>query len=77
MRHFTDKVAIVTGAASGIGAALGRELAQNGATVILANPAHQSDFYNGAHAPQIAEITGGASDRGIKVPGSTFQGSKV
>ncbi len=37
MRHFTDKVAIVTGAASGIGAALVRELAQNGATVILAD----------------------------------------
>ena len=37
MGHFTDKVAIVTGAASGIGAALGRELALNGSTVVLAD----------------------------------------
>ena len=37
MDHFTDKVAIVTGAASGIGEALGKALAQSGATVILAD----------------------------------------
>jgi NAD(P)-dependent dehydrogenase (short-subunit alcohol dehydrogenase family) len=34
---FTDKTALVTGGASGIGAALGRELARNGAEVVLAD----------------------------------------
>jgi NAD(P)-dependent dehydrogenase (short-subunit alcohol dehydrogenase family) len=37
IRAFRDAVAIVTGGASGIGAALGRELAQQGARVILAD----------------------------------------
>ena len=59
MGHFTDKVAIVTGAASGIGAALGRELARNGATVILAD-------INSSMLEEITEITCGGSDRGLK-----------
>ena len=37
MGHFTDKVAIVTGAASGIGEALGKALAQSGAKPVLAD----------------------------------------
>jgi len=37
MGHFTSKVAIVTGAASGIGKALGEALAHSGATAILAD----------------------------------------
>ncbi len=37
MGHFTDKVAIVTGAASGIGKAVAIELARNGAVVIAAD----------------------------------------
>ncbi len=37
MSHFTNKVAIVTGAASGIGKAVAIELAQNGAVVIAAD----------------------------------------
>ena len=37
MSQFRDKVAIVTGAASGIGRALGQELARRGAGVILAD----------------------------------------
>jgi NAD(P)-dependent dehydrogenase (short-subunit alcohol dehydrogenase family) len=37
IRCFQDAVAIVTGGASGIGAALGRELARRGARVILAD----------------------------------------
>src|SRR5688500_2634887 len=36
-RAFTDKVAIVTGGASGIGRALGAELARCGAHVVLAD----------------------------------------
>ena len=35
--HFLEKVAIVTGAASGIGEALGKALAKRGATVIMAD----------------------------------------
>lgn len=37
MGHFADKVAIVTGAASGIGEALGKALAQSGAKPVLAD----------------------------------------
>jgi NAD(P)-dependent dehydrogenase (short-subunit alcohol dehydrogenase family) len=37
IRSFHDAVAIVTGGASGIGAALGRELAHQGARVVLAD----------------------------------------
>jgi NAD(P)-dependent dehydrogenase (short-subunit alcohol dehydrogenase family) len=37
VRSFHDAVAIVTGGASGIGAALGRELARQGARVVLAD----------------------------------------
>ena len=37
MNDFQDKVAIVTGAGSGIGAAIARELAERGATVIAAD----------------------------------------
>ncbi len=37
MTIFTDKTAIITGAASGIGRALGAELAQRGAIVVLAD----------------------------------------
>jgi len=37
MGHFADKVAIVTGAASGIGEALGKALAQGGAKPVLAD----------------------------------------
>jgi NAD(P)-dependent dehydrogenase (short-subunit alcohol dehydrogenase family) len=37
IRSFRDAVAIVTGGASGIGAAIGRELAREGARVILAD----------------------------------------
>ncbi len=37
MTLFTDKIAIVTGGASGIGRALGEELAKRGAVVILAD----------------------------------------
>ncbi|MFI5396511.1 MAG: SDR family NAD(P)-dependent oxidoreductase [Candidatus Binatia bacterium] len=37
MSAFADKVAIVTGGASGIGRALGQELAQRGARVVLAD----------------------------------------
>ena len=37
MNPFKDKIAIVTGAASGIGAALARELAERGAEVMLAD----------------------------------------
>jgi len=37
IRSFRDAVAIVTGGASGIGAALGRELARQGAHVVLAD----------------------------------------
>jgi NAD(P)-dependent dehydrogenase (short-subunit alcohol dehydrogenase family) len=37
MNDFQDKVAIVTGAGSGIGAAIARELAERGAVVIAAD----------------------------------------
>lgn len=37
MNDFQDKVAIVTGAGSGIGAAIARELAERGATVVAAD----------------------------------------
>jgi len=37
IRSFRDAVAIVTGGASGIGAALGRELGRQGAHVVLAD----------------------------------------
>ena len=37
MNEFQDRVAIVTGAGSGIGAAIARELAERGATVIVAD----------------------------------------
>ena len=36
MKLFQDKIAIVTGGASGIGAAIVRDLADEGATVIIA-----------------------------------------
>lgn len=42
MSAFADKVAIVTGGASGIGRALGQELAQRGARVVLADINGQS-----------------------------------
>jgi NAD(P)-dependent dehydrogenase (short-subunit alcohol dehydrogenase family) len=48
IRSFRDAVAIVTGGASGIGAALGRELAQHGARVILAD--RQLDLASGVAA---------------------------
>ena len=37
MKRFTDRVAIVTGAAQGIGAAIARRLGQEGATVVVAD----------------------------------------
>jgi len=55
---FSGKTAIVTGAASGIGAAIARELAQAGAMVIL------SDLDEAGMAGVVAEITnaGGKAD---------------
>ncbi|MFI4946352.1 MAG: SDR family NAD(P)-dependent oxidoreductase, partial [Burkholderiales bacterium] len=37
LRTFDGAVALVTGGASGIGAALGREMARRGASVVLAD----------------------------------------
>ena len=48
MAVYTDKVAIITGGASGIGAALGRELAKRGAVVVLAD-------VNAAGAAEVAD----------------------
>ena len=50
MDYFKDKVAIVTGAASGIGKALGEALARNGAVVILVD-------INAAVLEDVAEST--------------------
>jgi NAD(P)-dependent dehydrogenase (short-subunit alcohol dehydrogenase family) len=52
MQDFEGKVAIVTGAASGIGAAVARDLAERGARVVVAD-------FDGAHAKGFAESLGG------------------
>ena len=57
MGIFTDKVAIVTGAGSGIGKALGEELANRGAKVIL------SDI----NAQRIDDVVTGISQKGLSV----------
>src|ERR1700710_1709254 len=41
MRGFDNKVAIVSGSYSGIGAAVAQRFAQEGATVVLANSNHE------------------------------------
>ncbi|MDG2535601.1 SDR family NAD(P)-dependent oxidoreductase [Sphingomonas sp. HITSZ_GF] len=51
MQDFEGKVAIVTGAASGIGAAVAQELATRGAKVVVAD-------FDGAHAKAFAESLG-------------------
>ncbi len=51
MQDFEGKVAIVTGAASGIGAAVARDLAERGAKVVVAD-------FDGAHAKSVAESLG-------------------
>lgn len=51
MQDFEGKVAIVTGAASGIGAAVVRDLAARGAKVVVAD-------FDGAHAKGLAESLG-------------------
>ena len=47
MDAFADKVAIITGAASGIGRAIGEQLTRSGARVVLADR-------NGDSQPQVA-----------------------
>ncbi len=51
MQDFEGKVAIVTGAASGIGAAIAKDLATRGARVVVAD-------FDGAHAKSFAESLG-------------------
>jgi NAD(P)-dependent dehydrogenase (short-subunit alcohol dehydrogenase family) len=56
-RHFEGKVAIVTGAASGIGKALATELVDRGATVVVADIAGDA---SASVAEQLARRSGGA-----------------
>jgi NAD(P)-dependent dehydrogenase (short-subunit alcohol dehydrogenase family) len=51
MQDFEGKVAIVTGGASGIGAAVARDLAERGARVVVAD-------FDGAHASSFADSLG-------------------
>lgn len=55
----TDRVAIVTGSASGIGAAIGKELRRRGARVVLVDISPQ--------VPPAKEDSSGADDRGALV----------
>jgi NAD(P)-dependent dehydrogenase (short-subunit alcohol dehydrogenase family) len=51
---FSGKTAIVTGAASGIGAAIARDLARYGATVVLADMDEEGmSAYSGMMRPPI------------------------
>jgi NAD(P)-dependent dehydrogenase (short-subunit alcohol dehydrogenase family) len=75
---FTDRVAIVTGAASGIGLATAKRLGADGATVVLADisPAHASTAANAvsaAGAPAVWASVCDVSDEGQVI--ATVQGT--
>jgi NAD(P)-dependent dehydrogenase (short-subunit alcohol dehydrogenase family) len=68
LRTFAGAVALVTGGASGIGAALGRELARRGASVVLADrDAAEAE----AGAARIAATGGRAEARALDVRDAT------
>jgi NAD(P)-dependent dehydrogenase (short-subunit alcohol dehydrogenase family) len=58
VEHFRDKVAIVTGGASGIGRALCEELNRGGATVLVAD--HRGWWQGACGASGCVTIRGGA-----------------
>ena len=59
MRDFSEKVAVVTGGASGVGRAIAAELAREGAKVVIAD----------VDAESIAKTRGDLADQGLAVDG--------
>ncbi|MCB0045080.1 MAG: SDR family oxidoreductase [Caldilineaceae bacterium] len=67
LQNLTDKVVLITGASSGIGAATGRQLAAAGAKVAL----------TARSADKLAALAGELGDAAVSIPGDVTDGADV